>query len=76
MPKDKPHPCPHCRALTLWEGNPYRPFCSERCRQIDLGQWAMETYRIPGEPANAADDAEAETSTPELPSTPPLRIIR
>ena len=27
--------------------NAYRPFCSERCRLIDLGQWASENYRIP-----------------------------
>lgn len=27
--------------------NPYRPFCSERCRKIDLGAWASEQYRVP-----------------------------
>ncbi|MEN6629762.1 MAG: DNA gyrase inhibitor YacG [Sulfuricella sp.] len=27
--------------------NPFRPFCSERCKLIDLGQWATESYRIP-----------------------------
>lgn len=27
--------------------NPYRPFCSQRCKLIDLGQWASENYRIP-----------------------------
>ena len=31
-----------------WDpANPYRPFCSERCKLIDLGQWASEAYRIP-----------------------------
>jgi endogenous inhibitor of DNA gyrase (YacG/DUF329 family) len=29
--------------------NPYRPFCSERCKLIDLGDWAMEKYRVPDE---------------------------
>jgi len=29
------------------KGNPYRPFCSERCKLIDLGQWATGAYRIP-----------------------------
>ncbi len=40
--------CPICRAEVFWEGNPYRPFCSERCRLIDLGAWAEGRYRIPG----------------------------
>lgn len=29
--------------------NPFRPFCSERCRLIDLGEWASESYAIPTE---------------------------
>ncbi len=39
--------CPICRKRTVWKDNPYRPFCSERCRLIDLGKWASEEYRIP-----------------------------
>lgn len=39
--------CPQCRGLTIWHDNPHRPFCSERCQLIDLGQWADESYRIP-----------------------------
>jgi len=40
--------CPHCGRLTFYSPeNPFRPFCSERCRVIDLGQWADESYRIP-----------------------------
>jgi uncharacterized protein len=40
--------CPQCGRFTLWTlTNAYRPFCSERCRTIDLGQWATESYRIP-----------------------------
>ncbi|AEH45098.1 protein of unknown function DUF329 [Thermodesulfatator indicus DSM 15286] len=38
--------CPHCGKLTSWENNPYRPFCSERCKLIDLGHWLSEEYRI------------------------------
>ncbi len=38
--------CPICKAEVLWEGSPWRPFCSERCRLIDLGAWADERYRI------------------------------
>ena len=39
--------CPTCGAPVAWhEGNRFRPFCSERCRLIDLGAWATESYRI------------------------------
>jgi endogenous inhibitor of DNA gyrase (YacG/DUF329 family) len=42
-----------------WEGNAYRPFCSERCRLIDLGAWTTERYRIPAEePAVDTEDDE------------------
>jgi endogenous inhibitor of DNA gyrase (YacG/DUF329 family) len=40
--------CPNCKSLSAFDqSNPYRPFCSERCKMIDLGDWANETYRIP-----------------------------
>jgi len=40
--------CPQCGREVVWSSdNPYRPFCSERCKLIDLGQWATESYRIP-----------------------------
>lgn len=55
-------PCPHCRKSAPWEGNPWRPFCSERCRVIDLGNWAAESYRIPGEPL--PDEANQEHQMP------------
>ena len=43
--------CPICqRPVRFAKDNPYRPFCSERCRLIDLGAWASEDHRIPGEP--------------------------
>ena len=38
--------CPNCKKETAWEENPFRPFCSERCRLIDLGKWASDEYRI------------------------------
>jgi hypothetical protein len=41
--------CPTCEKPVEWsEKSPYRPFCSERCRLIDLGAWAAEEHRIPG----------------------------
>ena len=42
--------CPTCRADAARDGNPRFPFCSERCRLIDLGRWIDEEYRIPEEP--------------------------
>jgi endogenous inhibitor of DNA gyrase (YacG/DUF329 family) len=43
-------PCPQCGKPAAWVGNPSRPFCSERCRLIDLGQWADGSYAVAGEP--------------------------
>lgn len=40
--------CPRCGKPALFAPeNPWRPFCSERCRSLDLGAWAAEAYRIP-----------------------------
>lgn len=42
--------CPTCNADVLWqEGQRWKPFCSERCKLIDLGEWASEGHRIAGE---------------------------
>ena len=38
--------CPNCKKQIQWEQNKWRPFCSERCKMIDLGTWAKEDYRI------------------------------
>jgi endogenous inhibitor of DNA gyrase (YacG/DUF329 family) len=38
--------CPICAKPTTWKDNPERPFCSERCRIIDLGRWASEEYSV------------------------------
>jgi endogenous inhibitor of DNA gyrase (YacG/DUF329 family) len=40
--------CPTCGRNVPWmQANAWRPFCSERCKLIDLGAWADESYRIP-----------------------------
>ena len=40
--------CPRCGGQAAWTtGNPYRPFCSERCKLLDLGAWATEKYKVP-----------------------------
>ena len=38
--------CPMCGKPAEWKENPDRPFCSERCRIIDLGNWASEEYQV------------------------------
>ena len=48
--------CPTCKKETAWKDNPFRPFCSERCRLIDLGTWASEGYRIAGENKTHPED--------------------
>ncbi len=55
---DKIVKCPSCGKETMWEENPYRPFCSERCRLMDLGKWASGDYRIPGEKATEEEKGE------------------
>lgn len=52
--------CPHCRKDAALSGNPYRPFCSERCKMIDLGTWATGGYSIPGERAPQDEDEQEE----------------
>lgn len=56
--------CPHCGKDVEWNSaNKFRPFCSERCKLIDLGQWANEGYRIP----LAEEQENPELSDPSLP---------
>ena len=45
--------CPAC-------GGPsrYRPFCCERCKNLDLGAWASEEFRVPSAPQPASDDGQ------------------
>ena len=42
--------CPVCRRPVRWEDPPRGPFCSERCRLVDLGAWAEGRYAVPGPP--------------------------
>lgn len=51
-------PCPRCGNESTWENNAFRPFCSERCKMIDLGAWANDEYKLPTE-----DSPQAELNT-------------
>jgi len=48
-------PCPTCAGDSVFNStNIYRPFCSARCKGIDLGAWASESFRVPEDtPANS-----------------------
>ena len=51
--------CPTCGKPVRWEAEQqWRPFCSERCRLIDLGEWLNEENRIPGDPAMPPDSSD------------------
>lgn len=42
--------CPHCEEEIIYSrDNPHRPFCSERCKMIDLGKWSNEEYSVPAD---------------------------
>jgi endogenous inhibitor of DNA gyrase (YacG/DUF329 family) len=42
--------CPACGGDSVYApSNPFRPFCSERCKNLDLGAWASESFRVPDE---------------------------
>jgi endogenous inhibitor of DNA gyrase (YacG/DUF329 family) len=48
--------CPRCGAKVEWTtASRFRPFCSKRCKLIDLGEWAAERYRVPGAEPPAGD---------------------
>ncbi|RLA85879.1 MAG: DNA gyrase inhibitor YacG [Deltaproteobacteria bacterium] len=52
--------CPQCGKEVVWEENPYRPFCSERCKLIDLGRWIGEEYRLPAENDLPPEETEGD----------------
>ncbi len=68
MPAAKTVRCPQCGAEVAWTAESrWRPFCSERCKLIDLGAWATESYRIPvAQPSRSSDDV-APTPRDEKP---------
>jgi len=49
--------CPQCKKIIIWSPeNTSRPFCSERCKLIDLGEWADEKYKIPLAPDSSENN--------------------
>ena len=51
--------CPSCGTEVAWlPENTWRPFCSQRCKLIDLGDWAAERYKVPVVEQDGLDDLE------------------
>ena len=53
--------CPRCGGRSYWQGNPSRPFCSEKCKLVDLGRWSNEEYSIEGERVERSDEDAGDT---------------
>jgi endogenous inhibitor of DNA gyrase (YacG/DUF329 family) len=61
-------PCPTCKGPSVYgPANPHRPFCSARCRGVDLGAWASDSYRV----AAPSDDADDDGSSDGAAGSPP-----
>jgi len=52
--------CPACGKETQFEGNQFRPFCSERCKLLDFGAWADGEYSLPAEASGMSEEDIAE----------------
>ena len=48
--------CPQCGNESEYEGNEFRPFCSERCKLLDFGDWADEHYALPTEGGELSEE--------------------
>jgi uncharacterized protein len=57
--------CPTCQRELDWDTTPFRPFCSERCRLIDLGAWLSEQHAIPGDSALPQENSVTEGQGPK-----------
>ena len=59
--------CPTCGGDSLFDpSNPWRPFCSERCKSIDLGAWASERYRVAEQASNDESDSISDDDNEDV----------
>jgi uncharacterized protein len=62
-PKPRIVTCPQCGGDSVYAtSNPSRPFCSERCKNVDFGAWASESFRVEVT-TTAQDDASSDPTT-------------
>ncbi len=52
--------CPQCKKKFNYYSSEFRPFCTERCRLIDLGQWLNESYTVPAEKITPEEEEQLE----------------
>jgi hypothetical protein len=58
-------PCPTCRGDSVFaRENPFRPFCSARCKNNDFGAWAGEAFRVAASAPRAEDEPDAPAGEP------------
>jgi endogenous inhibitor of DNA gyrase (YacG/DUF329 family) len=75
MPGPRVVPCPQCGRPVEWTpASRWRPFCSERCRTIDLGAWAAETYRVPAAEPSDPDEIAAAFDEAQRAAAPAPRV--
>ncbi len=58
--------CPHCKKKFNYYSSTFRPFCSEKCRLIDLGQWLNESYTVPVQKLTEEELLQLETLEHEI----------
>ena len=59
---DRLVPCPTCKRDSVFApSNRFRPFCSERCANVDFGAWASEAYRVPAKPDEGASQDQSQS---------------
>lgn len=57
--------CPVCSTPVLWsDASKWRPFCSERCKLIDLGDWASDRHVVAGNPLETPEDPSQRDDDP------------
>jgi endogenous inhibitor of DNA gyrase (YacG/DUF329 family) len=62
--------CPTCQKSLEWSpANPWRPFCCERCKLIDLGEWASGERAIAGPPLSDSDMIDEDLWTGQANAT-------
>ncbi len=55
--------CPQCDTIFEYYSSPFRPFCTEKCKMIDLGHWFEESYRVPVKGSLQEELVELENET-------------
>lgn len=58
--------CPTCEKRVQWTDNPFRPFCSERCKLLDFDRWVSEDYRVAGSSLPTEDTGDEAVRDDEV----------